>query len=271
MKLNILAHIYNEEYLLPFWLNFHKNIFDHGIIVDYHSTDNSISIIKQICPTWTVVTTKYTVFNNNSDIEMCEYEKTLSGYKIILNITEFLFCPYDLKSILPDNSNKCIELAGVSLLSKTKNNECNVDSLEELLNNIEFLNINDRSPRYLHSYDNGKYGCGRHTVQHKIDKTSTSSPNLISRFNLKYEEDKFFPAFIGCMSYYPWNKKFINRKLHVKDKMEVSGWGYHHFWDIEEMTKKKDWCFESGCYPLSQFPLLIEAINKKLKEINITT
>ena len=270
MKLTLLASIYNEEYLLPFWLNFHKNIFDHGIIIDYHSTDNSINIIKQICPTWTVVTTEYTRFTYKSDEELCNYERQLSGYKIILNVTEFLFCPYDLKSILPDISNQCIELAGLSFLSKTKNNECNVDSLSELLNNIEFLNIKDRSSRYLHSYDDGKYGCGRHTVKHKIDKTSASYGCLSLHFNIKYEDDKFFPAFIGCMAYYPWNQKLINRKLHVKDKMQNTGWGYHHFWDVEQMTKVKNGLFETGCYPLSQFPLLLEVINKKLEEINIT-
>jgi hypothetical protein len=42
----VIIHIYNEEYLLPFWLNHHKNIFNHGIIID-----NSINICKEICPT----------------------------------------------------------------------------------------------------------------------------------------------------------------------------------------------------------------------------
>lgn len=36
-KITVLMHIYNEEYLLPFWLNHHKNIFDHGVIVNYDS------------------------------------------------------------------------------------------------------------------------------------------------------------------------------------------------------------------------------------------
>ena len=31
---DLFSHIYNEEYLLPFWLNHHKNIFDHGVIID---------------------------------------------------------------------------------------------------------------------------------------------------------------------------------------------------------------------------------------------
>jgi len=36
----LFSHIYNEEYLLPFWLKHHKKIFDHGVIIDNFSTDN---------------------------------------------------------------------------------------------------------------------------------------------------------------------------------------------------------------------------------------
>jgi hypothetical protein len=38
MKTTILTNIFNEEYLLPFWLNHHKNMFDKIISIDYHST-----------------------------------------------------------------------------------------------------------------------------------------------------------------------------------------------------------------------------------------
>ena len=50
--LTVISHIFNEEYLLPFWLENHKNMFDHGIIIDYCSTDSSVEIIKKYCPTW---------------------------------------------------------------------------------------------------------------------------------------------------------------------------------------------------------------------------
>lgn len=54
-KTYLFAHIKNEEDLLPQWLNHHKNMFDHGVIIDYGSTDNSINIIKEICPTWSII------------------------------------------------------------------------------------------------------------------------------------------------------------------------------------------------------------------------
>ena len=47
MKKTLLAHLYNEEYLLPFWLEHHRDIFDKFILIDYNSTDNSLIIIKE--------------------------------------------------------------------------------------------------------------------------------------------------------------------------------------------------------------------------------
>ena len=47
-NLTIISHFYNEEYLLPFWLNHHKKYFTNAIMIDYDSTDNSVDIIKKI-------------------------------------------------------------------------------------------------------------------------------------------------------------------------------------------------------------------------------
>lgn len=99
MKKVIVSHIYNEEYLLPWWLNHHKKYFDHGIIIDYTSTDKSIEIIKQICPTWDIVQSRNSDFiAYDVDREVQEY---LSNYddnvwKIALNVTEFLIGDYNL-------------------------------------------------------------------------------------------------------------------------------------------------------------------------------
>ena len=50
----LFSHIYNEEYLLPYWLNHHKKIFNHGVIIDNFSTDKSVDIIKSIVPDWEI-------------------------------------------------------------------------------------------------------------------------------------------------------------------------------------------------------------------------
>ena len=58
MSLTVISHIFNEEYLLPFWLEYHSQIFDYGIIIDYCSTDSSIEIVKKFCPHWKIIKTK---------------------------------------------------------------------------------------------------------------------------------------------------------------------------------------------------------------------
>ena len=100
-SLTVISHIYNEEYLLPYWLEHHSNFFKNGIIIDYMSTDNSLDIIRKKCPHWKIITTKNIIDNKPNfeaskiDNEVQEIEKTINGYKICLNTTEFLFFDID--------------------------------------------------------------------------------------------------------------------------------------------------------------------------------
>jgi hypothetical protein len=88
----VICHFYNEEFLLPWWLKHHNQVFDHGIMIDYHSTDRSIDLIKKYCPSWEIRTTKNEFFDSEPiDAEVMEIEKKLEGWRIALNVTEFLY------------------------------------------------------------------------------------------------------------------------------------------------------------------------------------
>jgi FkbM family methyltransferase len=39
----LIGHFRNEEYLLPWWLRHHVPMFDHGVLIDYSSTDASFT------------------------------------------------------------------------------------------------------------------------------------------------------------------------------------------------------------------------------------
>jgi len=54
MKLTLISHFYNEEFLLPYWLSYHSKIFDHGILVNYRSTDDSVQMIRELTPDWEI-------------------------------------------------------------------------------------------------------------------------------------------------------------------------------------------------------------------------
>ena len=263
--ITLISHIYNEEYLLPFWLKHHKNIVQHGIIIDYESSDKSVKIIKDICPSWTIIQSRYKNFDCiNCDKEVMDIEKTINnGYKICLNTTEFLVCETTINTLLLNEPNQCIKLAGLSLLSKTNVDYYNPQTLKELFDGIEFINYTNRSSRFLHSYTHGDYTCGRHS-------SMTMTNNKISIAEPIYNDvtNDNFPAFICCFSYFPWNENFIKRKLNVKTKMtdesRRTGLGYHHLWDINDMINARNECLNKDVYPISSFPKLLDLISKIL-------
>jgi hypothetical protein len=97
MKKNVTLHFYNEEYLLPYWLNHHKKIFDYGVMINYSSTDRSVEIIKEICPHWDIVDSRNKDFGvTGLDQELMEYEAGFDGWRCSLSVTEFLVGKYAL-------------------------------------------------------------------------------------------------------------------------------------------------------------------------------
>lgn len=90
----VICHFYNEEHLLPWWLEHHKAIFGHGIMIDYYSTDRSRELIKEICPSWEIRTTKNNGFiPRDIDQEVMDIEHGLDQglWRICLNVPEFLY------------------------------------------------------------------------------------------------------------------------------------------------------------------------------------
>ena len=106
MEKTVICHFYNEEFLLPWFLNHHKHIFDHGIMIDYASTDRSADIIKEICPTWEIRPSRNEYFDPESiDQEVMDIERELTGWRIALNVTEFLYGNLDLLDDDPKEKN----------------------------------------------------------------------------------------------------------------------------------------------------------------------
>jgi len=94
MQLTIISHIFNESFLLPFWLNHHTQIFDHGVIIDYGSTDGSLDICRDLAPHWEVVRSRDDLFYaEGCDQQVMEQERRFPDWKMALNVTEFLFHP----------------------------------------------------------------------------------------------------------------------------------------------------------------------------------
>ena len=213
MKFTVLTNIFNEEYLLPFWLLHHRDIFDHGIIIDYNSTDKSVEICKKLCPSWTIIQTKNKNFGAPEiDKEFMEIENSIEGVKIVLNTTEFLFCKKQLNEIFTNNIQKAYSIIALSPYSKNyyfpKNN---LELFKNLLEDDVVFSY-DRGYRYIHNYSNGNYTLGRHDINHP-----------------KIKCDDLFIIWLG---FYPFNNHLLKRKLQIQQNMperdKINGWGFQH-------------------------------------------
>jgi len=107
MKVLVICHFYNEEYLLPFWLDHHTKLFDHGIMINNGSTDRSVEIIKEYAPDWKIIDSKLNSFDALAlDCIVQQQEMTWNGWKICLNVSEFI--TNDLRRVIEDAERKNI-------------------------------------------------------------------------------------------------------------------------------------------------------------------
>lgn len=241
----IITNIFNEEYLLPFWLDYHKRIFDHGIIIDYDSTDKSIEIIKTICPTWEIRRTKNLVdgrvlFETYRIEEECkEIEISVKyGYKIYLNTTEWLILNKPLHEILNFNiTNKCYLLNVYLPLYENDDNFYPTNTQDFISNfNHKIVSAKEiRGYRFIFNRDYGNYAVGRHFTNISSDyPTDLSSYKSLSDIGM---------CVFWC-GYYPINELLWTRKLNVKTNMNINieimpelgrNTARQHFYSIEDM------------------------------------
>lgn len=219
MSITAIVHIYNEEYLLPFWIKHHQHFFSHVIFIDYDSTDKSVETIKTLAPEWEVRTTKTTGKwgAKLDDDEVMEIEREVSGFKIALNITDFFIPSKPLDEILNDGP---LQKLHVFIVCSSKG-EDNPTTIHDIMSGIERAQPEIRGYRFLHSHEDGNYQLGRHDSWH---------PGVWAN------------AHIVWLGFYPWNERAIQRKLQFKERLSQSdinmGAGVQHLWPREEMEQK---------------------------------
>lgn len=251
-KTTLLTNVFNEEYLLPFWLNHHKNMFDDIIIIDYNSTDNSMQICKSICPECKIITTRNERFKcKEIDEEFMDIENGIEGIKIVLNTTEFLFCETSIKDIFIDDKNPIAY--AINVITPYSINNYNVTNKYELFNNLfnnDVVYHNNRGLRYLHTHSNGNYIIGRHHTNNHYVLTNK--------------------AHIIWFGYYPMNDNLLKRKLQIAanmtqyDKDHRLGW--QHFYSKQEMLNINNENAKSGV----SFKCINESLYNLLNEYNTT-
>ena len=192
----IISSFYNEEYLLPWWLEHHKKMFDHGILINHFSDDRSAEIVKEICPTWEVRDTKLKDWDfEDSRQEYMEVEREIDDYKIILTTTEFLISAPELPDKLSAFAIPMIRMADDEPNNPPTHNEPLVEQ-----KHFGFADRGVNKHRFLHNYPDGGYGLGIHKIAHKVVRV----PNLIYKYVFS-----------------PWTEELIERKLQMVKYMSV--------------------------------------------------
>lgn len=228
MKKTLLCHFYNEEWMLPWFLTHHKQIFDHGIMIDYHSTDRSVEIIKKICPTWAIITSRNPDFQADTiDTEVNDIEAGIEGWKICLNVTEQLIGDY---SILDDTPRQLL-VPSVFFVDCDRQRTVTQDKplYEQKTDGFMFSdnaqNFFERRSRSLHNIP----------VHYPAESTQTCMAP--GRHWNTYNTDKIVTFYYGWC---PFDQGQLARKLQIQTQIPLIdrqlNRGFHHITNQETLT-----------------------------------
>lgn len=214
----LLTHLYNEEYLLPWWLEHHKKYFDFGICIDYASTDRSVEIIKDICPHWLVFPSKNQHFDAaDVEYEIEFYERQIQGWRMCLTVTEFLVGSID-KLFVDTTARMQWYIPGIRFTEWNPNGRLdnNKPLWEQLKRGVHHnTNAMAHQCRSLHNFNDIKYPLGRHFLPHNT-------------------EDACIFHYAHCIVGEP----MIKRRLQIQHKInkdKITGLGNHHYFDKNGM------------------------------------
>ena len=261
----VITHFFNEEYLLPWWLKHHIKIFDYGILIDHGSNDESINICREIAPHWRIVRIRLTNFEAfTTDWEVMGFEQELPGWKIALNVTEFLLPTIpmlDLETqLVASGRTGCAASAYIFVDCDPHNSP----SYDLPLPSQKFFGIDDNGitdpnqrallglnttparNRFYHSNPLGMYAPGRHSSYHPDSRFRVSN------------------FFLGHFGFSPWNEKMIQRRIQIGEKIAATdkkiGFGQGH----ERNTMQLEAAYKAirlGAVDLRNIPLISSAIS----------
>lgn len=223
MKVILISHFYNESFLLPFWLRHHEKLFDHAVLIDYDSTDNSREIIKSICPNWEIRQSKNKIFDAaHCDLEVMNVETEFpDAWKVVLTTTEFLVCR-DLRNTLKNTDKQGLWCPTFCVIDPRPNVQLDMD--EPLVTQRMYGNMQEihHRKRLIHNSFCGMYEIGRH--EGMLPNTSVTNEIYIMWF-----------------AWSPW-PQVRDRKLQIKFKMSqndaASNRGLQHLLTPEMIDKK---------------------------------
>lgn len=171
----IITHFYNEEHLLPWWLEHHKKYFDCGVLIDYGSTDRSVEIIKDICPNWYTFSSRFSKFDSHHlEYEVMWYERQIPSWRIAIPTTEFLIG--DINRLTQDITERkqwiipTLVFADFDINGKLDHSK---KLWEQCFKGVHYKDLASKNAwqcRSLHNYNDIFYSAGRHYSNENTDR-----------------------------------------------------------------------------------------------------
>lgn len=227
--MHLFNHFYNENYLLPWWCQHHREIFHSGFLLDQHSTDNSVDIIKSICPEWQIELTQDKFFYILPiDQRIMDEEVKMTGFKMALTNAEFLVATESFKKKLSTTKDETMFVL-MRLMAVDPYPEI-IPSYDKPLTSQKSVIIYEKYPgaggpyRLIHNYPHGAYTAGKHF-------TRLTNRNLV-----------YIPPEQACVVHYhssPWTPEFIARKESFRKQIPQDELNRGHGVQYPDFTKDK--------------------------------
>lgn len=246
MKLVLINHFFNEEFLLPYWVRHNLRIFDHAVLINYGSTDSSVDIIREMAPDWEIIPARTPDFDtigtdrHVEDIEQDIEKRFGKGtWKVALNTTEFLIHP-DIKGLVGELGSNSAKAFGVVMVDNPSQRHDPL-MLPDLYSQKFFGRFDLHHQRLIHCMPHGNYTPGRHTWANE------GATPLLNNLLLLW--------FGWCpIDHVKQRKLQIQTKIPAHDK--ARGFGFHHHMDeallerryFEEEVSKSYWLHKHDFY-----------------------
>lgn len=256
-RLTVICHFRNEEVYLRYWLRHHVRLFDHGVLIDYASTDASRDVIRELAPHWEVRPSRNPVFDSAAvDAEVMDIEREFGGWKMCLNATEFVI-HHDLREYLRTFEGSHPGAAGVmttGFILQDAPDQVGLPLTDDDLWDQRNFGCPEPDPvngnfalrrRLLHRDSHGRYGPGRHTN----GVTDLADPPLY-------------------LFWYGWCPLDLKKRRNKSTAPMVPasdlsrGWGMHHTLDDDRVTEAWRVHYLPRCHDLfgGRYPLLDTAV-----------
>lgn len=191
-------------------------------MINYGSTDRSVDIVRELCPTWDVIESRNAWFDPGPvDQEVMDIERSIDGWRICLTVTEQLIGDY---SVLDNTDQDQLLIPGLVFVDRERNNDL-----------IHEQPLYEQRRDGFAYWDHGFASFSQGRAARSIHRTAIQYPGM-GRHYMHHTTDDLVLFYYGWC---PLNEAAINRKLGMGNK--VPDWvtaGRHHTFPVEWINER---------------------------------